>query len=133
MPEGPSIVILKEELSAFIGKKVIRVEGNAKIDLQRMKGKKIIDMKSWGKHFLIVFDDFFIRIHLLMFGRYLVDARKDAAPRLSLGFRGAEFNFYTCSVKLVEGDPDDVYECDRVTMSDAWDLGKAYKSVQLQK
>lgn len=64
MPEGPSIVILKEELSPFNGKKLVDVSGNAKIDLERMKGKKIIDMRSWGKHFLICFDGFFITLQM---------------------------------------------------------------------
>ena len=40
MPEGPTIVILKEEVSAFKGKKVIAVEGNSKLDIQRM-GQKL--------------------------------------------------------------------------------------------
>ena len=76
MPEGPSIVILKEEVAAFKNKKVGTVTGNAKIDLERMAGQKVIDFKSWGKHFLICFDGFFLRIHLLMFGSYLINEKK---------------------------------------------------------
>jgi endonuclease-8 len=134
MPEGPSIVILREELSMFIGKKVSRVSGNAKIDLQRLKGKTIIDMKTWGKHFLICFDDFFIRIHLLMFGRYLINAQKEIPPRFSLGFRGgAEFNFYNCSVKLFEGQVSDLYNWETDTMSEEWNPQRAYRTILLQK
>ena len=40
MPEGPSIVILKEEVQAFKGKEIIKVEGNSKLDIQRLIGKK---------------------------------------------------------------------------------------------
>ena len=36
MPEGPSIVILKEEAARFTGRKVQEVTGNAKIDLERL-------------------------------------------------------------------------------------------------
>ncbi|HET7118632.1 MAG TPA: hypothetical protein VFI29_19205 [Hanamia sp.] len=46
MPEGPTIIILKEEVQSFIGKKIIKVEGNSKLDIQRLSGKKILDFKS---------------------------------------------------------------------------------------
>jgi endonuclease-8 len=32
MPEGPSIVLLKEEVQQFVGKKIIAVKGNSKIE-----------------------------------------------------------------------------------------------------
>ena len=52
MPEGPSIVILKEAVQAFKGKKVTEVSGSTKkFDISKLKGKKITDFKSWGKHF----------------------------------------------------------------------------------
>jgi endonuclease VIII len=133
MPEGPSIVILKEDLKSFKKKKILDVSGNAKIDLKRIEGKKINDIKSWGKHLLIVFDDFFLRIHLLMYGRCLINERKEIAPRLSLKFKTGEINFYSCSVRLEEGSPEDVYDWRVDTMSDMWDTQKALKSVKLQQ
>jgi endonuclease VIII len=129
MPEGPSIVILKEEAQRFEGKKVLKVGGNAKIDLQRARGKKVKEVLSWGKHFLICFDDFYFRIHLLMFGTYRINERKEADPRLSLKFYGSELNFYTCSVKLFEGDPRSAYNWESDTMSDQWDHHKALEAV----
>jgi hypothetical protein len=36
MPEGPSIVILKEQAAAFVGKRVVAAEGNTKLDLTRL-------------------------------------------------------------------------------------------------
>lgn len=133
MPEGPSIAILREELSSFVGKKVMSVSGNAKIELERMQGKKILDIKSWGKHLLISFDGFFIRIHLLMFGRYLINESKDAAPRLTLRVKNGEVNFYSCSVRIEEGSVNDVYDWEKDTMSEAWNPEKAYRSLRLQK
>jgi endonuclease VIII len=133
MPEGPSIVILKEELSKFKNKKVLEVKGNSKIDLPRLSQKKIIDIKSWGKHLLLCFDDFFIRVHLLMYGRCLIDERKEIAPRLSLTFKNGEVNFYSCSVRLEEGSVDDVYDWEVDTMSDHWNPKKAAKSIKLKK
>lgn len=133
MPEGPSIVILKEELKCFKGKKTLKAEGNSKIDIARLEHLKIKDFKSWGKHFLICFDDFYLRIHLLMFGTYRINERKETAPRLLLKFRGSEFSFYTCSIKLIEGDPDDEYDWDADIMSDTWDHKKALKKVKALK
>lgn len=133
MPEGPSIVIIKEELQSFIGKKVLRAEGNAKINIARMKGLKIKDLKSWGKHFLICFDDFYLRIHLLMFGSYRINERKEAAPRLLLKFRGSEFSFYTCSIKMIDGSPDDTYDYESDVMSDNWNASKAEKKLKKLK
>lgn len=126
MPEGPSIVIVKEEVQPFIGKNIIKVEGNSKLDIQRLAGKEIIDFKSWGKHFLICFRDFTVRIHFMLFGSYRINEQKDAAPRLRLIFEKGEINFYACSVKFIEENLDEVYDWKADVMSDQWD-GKAAK------
>ena len=79
MPEGPSIVILKETTTSFIGKKVIAAMGNTKkLNPDQLKGKTVFDFKSWGKHFLIYFDTLSIRIHFLLFGSYFINDRKPA-------------------------------------------------------
>ncbi|MEO6304253.1 MAG: DNA-formamidopyrimidine glycosylase family protein [Bacteroidia bacterium] len=130
MPEGPSIVILKEELKSFKGKKVLEVSGNAKIELHRALNLKIKDLKSWGKHFLICFDGFFFRIHLLMFGSYRINEKKDVPPRLSLKFKTGEFNFYNCSIKLIEGDVNDHYDWETDVMSESWNSKKVEKKVK---
>ena len=101
MPEGPSIVILKEAVQQFKGKKIIKVEGNSKLDIQRLSGQKIIDFKSWGKHFIICFKDFSIRIHLMMFGSYRINEEKDAMPRLKLVFTKGQLSFFACSIKFI--------------------------------
>jgi endonuclease-8 len=75
MPKGPSIVILKEALQEFKGKKIISVTGNSKQDIQRIAGKKVIDLKSWGKHFLVCFQNFSIRIHFMLFGSYSINEK----------------------------------------------------------
>ncbi|WP_426702615.1 DNA-formamidopyrimidine glycosylase family protein [Rhodanobacter sp. Col0626] len=122
MPEGPSIVILREEAAAFAGQTIRRAEGNAKIDMQRLPGRQVLALRSFGKQFLIELPDALaVRIHLLMYGSYRIDERKDAAPRLSLGFDKGELNFYSCSVRLLEGDLDALYDWRADVMSDSWD------------
>ncbi|MCE3254214.1 MAG: endonuclease, partial [Cellvibrio sp.] len=122
MPEGPSIVILRELAENFSGERILRVEGNSKIDLVRLVGQKINAIRSWGKHFLIELSGFSIRIHFLMFGSYRINERKEVAPRLSLQFaNNRELNFYACSVKYVEGTLDELYDWRTDVMSDQWD------------
>jgi len=130
MPEGPSIIILKEAVQAFKQKKVLNATGNAKIDLKRLEKKIILDFKSWGKHFLICFDGFYLRIHLLMFGTYRINEKKDALPRLSLRFKMGELNFYTCSIQLIEKDPGEVYDWSADVMNETWDAKKAMKKLK---
>jgi endonuclease-8 len=127
MPEGPSIVILKEDAHLFKGRKVLQVSGNTKIDAQRMAGQKIIDIRSGGKHFLICFKGFTLKVHFMLFGSYRINGEKDAPPRLSLKFTNGVLNFYSCSVKFLEGDLNDTYDWSGDIMSDSWDP-KAAKS-----
>ncbi len=48
MPEGPSIVILCEEVAAFTGKTVERAEGNSKLDKSRLVGQTVRSFRSWA-------------------------------------------------------------------------------------
>jgi endonuclease-8 len=75
--EGPSLVILSEELNGFVGKTITDVTGNSKQDIERINGRKIEEIKSWGKHLLILFGDFTVRIHFLMFGSYRINEQKE--------------------------------------------------------
>ena len=130
MPEGPTIVILKEEVAAFKGRKVIAVEGNSKLDIEKMAGKTIVDFKSWGKHFLICFKDFSVRIHFMLFGSYRINERKETAPRLRLIFKNGEMNFYACSVRFIEEELDKVYDWTADVMNPSWNPAKAKKKLK---
>jgi len=133
MPEGPSILILREEAARFRGKTVRKTSGNSKLDLTRMEGRRIVSIRSWGKHFLIEFRGFSLRVHLLMFGTYRIDERKpDATPRLSLQFDDGELNFYTCSLKYIEGPLDEVYDWSGDVLSETWDPVKARRKLKAQ-
>jgi endonuclease-8 len=130
MPEGPSIVILKEEVQSFIGKRVLGVSGNTRLDLGYLKGKVVRDFRSWGKHFLICFDGTTVRIHFLLFGSYRVNEQKPGTPRLSFRFRNGELNLYACSVQVIEENPDKIYDWSADVMNDAWDSRKARKKLK---
>ncbi|HYW57925.1 MAG TPA: DNA-formamidopyrimidine glycosylase family protein [Polaromonas sp.] len=131
MPEGPSLVIARELAAGFAGKKVLRVEGNTTIDKDRLLQQRLIAVRSWGKHLLLEFKGFSLRIHFLMFGTYRINERKEGPSRLGLGFaRGQELNFYTCSVRYVEGALDDTYDWAGDVMADSWDAAKARRKLR---
>jgi endonuclease VIII len=131
MPEGPSLVILRDLAQSFTGERIRKAAGNAKIDKQRLIGQRIVALRTWGKHFLIELDGFSVRIHFLMFGRWCINERKDIAPRLSLAFsRKREFNFYNCAVRYLEGDLDEHYDWRTDVMSDAWDPALARRRLR---
>jgi endonuclease-8 len=125
MPEGPSIVIFKEAVSDFAGRKIVAVEGNTKIDKKRMEGQRLLVLRSWGKHFLMCFEGFTLRVHFLLFGSYRVNERKETPARLSLQFDEGEINLYACSLQYIEGDINTQYEWSADVMSDEWDPAKA--------
>jgi endonuclease-8 len=125
MPEGPSIVIIKEAVQEFNKKKITGVSGNSKLDIQRLDGQVITDFKSWGKHFLICFKTFTVRIHFLLFGSYRINEAKETPARLSLKFKKGELNFYACSVQFIEEDLNEVYDWTADVMNPLWDPAKA--------
>lgn len=131
MPEGPSIVILKESIQQFSGKKVLEVSGNSKTDKERLLNKTV-QFKSWGKHFLICCKGFFVRIHFLLFGSYRINEGRPVQPRLSLKFKNGELNFYACSVRFVEGHPDDIYDWSGDVMNESWDPAAARAKLKEQ-
>lgn len=129
--EGPSLIILKEELKSFKGRRIKSASGLARVDHASLAGQKIIDFKSWGKHFLIQLEKITIRIHFLMFGSYRINERKDTTPRLRLEFDdGQEIGFYTTAVTEVPEDLDHVYDWSVDVMSDFWDPAKARRKLK---
>ncbi len=131
MPEGPSIIIAKELLQPFDGKKILKATGNSRLDLSIISGKKITAIKSWGKHLLLSFDNFTIRIHFMMFGSYSINGQKEnRTPRLRLEFKKGEINLYACSIKFIYENPDDVYDWTADVMNDKWDARAAKKKLK---
>lgn len=130
--EGPSLTILIEELLHFKGRIVIDLLGNTKVDKEKMCGKKLLNIRSWGKHLILEFDTFFIRIHFMMYGSYRINEKKDLPARLSMIFDNEEINFYSCSVKIIENiKPEEVYDWRVDVMSDKWDTNYVIKKIKV--
>jgi endonuclease-8 len=132
MPEGPSIVILKEQARKFTGKIIRVAEGNARIDMTRLTGQRVAALRSFGKQFLIETPSVTVRIHLLMFGSYRIDERADRPERLRLVFARGELNFYSCSVRLLDEPPDELYDWRSDVMADDWSPRLALKRLRAQ-
>ena len=122
MPEGPSIVILKEQVTPFLGRTIERVSGNTTIEKERLLAQRVEAFRSWGKHFLVEMPEFSLRVHFMLFGSYRINEDKSwAVPRLSLGFDNGELNLYACSVRFIEEPLDLVYDWWADVMSEHWD------------
>ncbi|MBC7488577.1 MAG: endonuclease [Cytophagaceae bacterium] len=133
MPEGPSILILRELLEPFKGKQVINASGDADIDLDRLNDHIISDIRSYGKNIFLCFTGFYIRVHLMMYGTYKINGRKEGTPRLRITTNKEEINFYTCIVTLLEGKSADQYDWDTDVLSDEWNPLKAEKTLKAMK
>jgi endonuclease-8 len=133
MPEGPSIVILKEEASPFLGHTIRRVQGNTTIEKERLLDQRVEALRSWGKQFLLELPDFSLRVHFMLFGSYRINEAKSwAVPRLSLGFAVGEIKFYACSVRFIEEPLDLVYDWWADVMSPHWDPKLALQRLRAQ-
>ncbi|MET0281989.1 MAG: DNA-formamidopyrimidine glycosylase family protein [Steroidobacteraceae bacterium] len=130
MPEGPSLILAREQMLRFEGRKILHASGNAKIDMARVAGRKLAAVRTWGKHLLLELPDTAVRVHFLMFGSYTVDTRKDREPRLQLRFQRGELNFYSCAIRLVEGDLSDTYDWTADVMSGTWDPAIARRKLR---
>jgi endonuclease-8 len=132
MPEGPSIVILKEAVQSFKGKTILSATGNSKIDKESLVNQKVIDFKSWGKHFLICLPGKTLRIHFLLFGSYSVNEETKKKLRLHLHFNNGDLYLYSCSIKVLEEDPDLVYDWSGDVLNNDWDAKKAKIKLKAQ-
>ena len=129
MPEGPSLIIVKENISHFIGHKIISASGYADIDYSEIEQQKITDVKTWGKHLFICLKGINIEIHLRMFGSYLINERKPKInAKISLQFAKEELNFYVVDVKLIKDIS--IYDRTADVMSEQWNAAKAIKKLK---
>ncbi|ANF52192.1 endonuclease [Chryseobacterium glaciei] len=132
MPEGPTILLMKEDLQKFAGKKVIDVFGDANFEKEPLKGEILREIKTFGKQTYLVFDEFAVRIHLLMFGSYIVDEHLQSEKNLRLGlqFKTGGMYFYTCNVKLVDLEFLSKIDWEADVMSDDWNTKTAEEKLE---
>jgi endonuclease-8 len=132
MPEGPSLYMLKEKTTRFVGQEIVRADGNLKtLDPARLAGQRITGLHTWGKHFLIDTPNVILRVHFLLFGTYRIDEDRDKPPRLSIGTEdGGQLNFYACAIREIDRATFDAYDFTADVMSDTWDAKAARKKLR---
>ncbi|WP_394660265.1 DNA-formamidopyrimidine glycosylase family protein [uncultured Chryseobacterium sp.] len=132
MPEGPPIVLMKEDLQKFAGEKVVDVKGSSITEISQIKGHILRKIRTHGKQTFLIFDKANIRIHLLMFGSYSLTENKAHTHTLKLGleFKNGGMYFYTCNVKLVNPEFLSVLDWEADVMSDSWNPEKAEKKLK---
>ena len=109
MPEGPSILFLKNKLQRFKGKTVSEASGYGEMDKSEIVNLKLIDIETYGKNLLFVFKDFFVSVHLGLFGSMLINKRKKVNASFALHFGESEVKFYVAKTKFYKGKPTDHY------------------------
>ncbi len=123
MPEGPTILHLKDQLMPFKNKVVKKAGGYGKMPTDWIKGKKLLDIKTWGKHLLLVFTNGTVRVHLGLFGDLLINERKKVNRSFYLEFNKGEINGYVVKALKIK-NPDEVYDWRTDILSP--DFDKAY-------
>lgn len=131
MPEGPSIVIAREEMIPAIGKKVLTVAGNSREPIASLKGQELIEIGTWGKHLLLFFEESVVKIHFMLWGSYSIDTPKENRQiRMSLKFKGITLFFYACSVKFLTEDVNELCDWSSDIMNISWDTEKALEKIK---
>jgi len=110
MPEGPSILYIKNQLLPFKGKLVKKAGGYGPMPTRWINGKKLIDIKTWGKHLLFVFANGTVRVHLGLFGDVLVNERKKVNRSFFLEFAKGEINGYVVRAEKLQSSMEEVYD-----------------------
>ncbi len=139
--EGPSVYLAAEWLAPFVGRSVLAVEGNTRIGKERLRGKTVLAIFSWGKHLVFQFDDFALRVHFMLYGSFeaiVKDqkvtgdySKKNVSSRLTLNFGGGEIILYSCSLKYLEtSDARALYDFSTDIMCSAWDSKRAFEAMK---
>lgn len=110
MPEGPSILLLKQQLLPFKGKVVKKAGGYGKMPTAWMEKKKLADILTWGKHLLFVFANGTVRVHLGLFGDVLINETKKVNPSFYLHFTNGEVNGYVVRAQKLEKPLKELYD-----------------------
>ena len=70
-----------------------------------INGKKLLDIRTWGKHLLLVFSNGAVKIHLGLFGDVLINERKKVNRSFFLEFAKGEINGYVVRAEKLTRHP----------------------------
>ncbi|RYZ93514.1 MAG: hypothetical protein EOP06_00660 [Proteobacteria bacterium] len=125
--EGPSIVILTEELKPFFKKVVDDLGGTMAEKFPELEGATFKKGEELGKHLLLVFNNSSLRVHFLMFGSYRISNSRDRDPMLRLVFGDDKVEFYSGAIKTISAKELKDYDWSIDLMSEEWDEKEVVK------
>ena len=131
MPEGPSILYLKDQLLPFKNKTVLKAGGYGAMPTKWIAGKKLMDIQTWGKHLLFVFANGTVRVHLGLFGDILINERKKVNRSFFLEFAQGEINGYVVKAVQLKQPISEIYDWRTDILSKKFD--KAFVKTLLKK
>ncbi len=125
MPEGPLLILYKDDLTKLAGLTVEAAETKLRTaDLSLIEGCTLTGISTWGKYLFMQFGlAVHLRIHWGMFGIYYLDReRPGKAPTAVLSFTGERvLRLYSVSLRVVEGAPSESdYDPRADVMNAAW-------------
>ena len=132
MPEGPSLKVYSAEIAQFEGKKITESGGYKNPFADKITGKKIESIGSYGKYFIFQFKDFFFTVHLGLFGSYMINDNKKVNAAFSMHFGSDFVNFYVVNVKLYDGKAEDHFDSKFDPFSEKFD-GKMIAKKLMEK
>lgn len=125
------MVFLKDQLEHFIDHVVVNAKGNAEdIPFDLIKGKKLTAIKTFGKELLFCFENFTVRVHLMLFGKCAIDVELNRILRLGFEFDNGDLNFYAAECKFIQEPLDSVYDWTIDVMSSSFNAMKALEKLQ---
>lgn len=131
MPEGPTIIIAKNNLQKFKGKRVMAAQGyTPAFEPAILEGKVLTDIKTWGKHLLLCFGKITVRVHFMLFGSYKIDERGKNNAVLQLKFTNGTLYFYVAKLLLIEEDLDKIYDWQADIMNDDFNPDKVIEKIK---
>ena len=110
MPEGPAILHLRNTLLPFKGKIVKKAGGYGPMPTAWIKGKKLTDIQTWGKHLLFIFPNGTVRVHLMLFGEVRINERRKVNRSFYLEFDNGEINGYVVKAEKLKKSPEETYD-----------------------
>ena len=120
------MVFLKELTSQFVNQPVLKAEGSAAgIPFDEVAGRVLTAVETFGKELLFCFPGFALRVHLMLFGKYVLNGELDRELVLGLAFPGGFLNFYACRCSLLREPLAGLYDWRTDVMHPSFDADGA--------
>ncbi len=97
-----------------------------------INGKKLLDIKTWGKHLLLLFANGTVRVHLGLFGDILINERKKVNRSFFLEFAKDEINGYVVRAEKLKAPASEVYDWRTDILSKDFDMTYVKKLLKKQ-